>query len=162
VVLDEVDAETSVESILVRHGERRLSAEEFEEHFGDLPRDGEGRVPRMSTKGPVFPVAFDELATAEDLARLGVRGARARRIVGLLRSGPLAGTARHKGSDHTDQYARTHGSKSVWRPASRLLGTRAARGRPSSAHRAPSCSLYARARLPRSGNLAAAAGVARA
>jgi ketosteroid isomerase-like protein len=42
VVLDEVDAETSVESILVRHGERRLSAEEFEEHFGDLPRDGEG------------------------------------------------------------------------------------------------------------------------
>jgi hypothetical protein len=42
VALDEVDAETSVESILVRHGERRLSAEEFEEHFGDLPRDGEG------------------------------------------------------------------------------------------------------------------------
>jgi hypothetical protein len=25
----------------------------------------------MSVKGPVFPVAFDELATAEDLARLG-------------------------------------------------------------------------------------------
>jgi hypothetical protein len=31
----------------------------------------------MSTKGPVFPVAFDELAMAEDLARLGEAGARA-------------------------------------------------------------------------------------
>lgn len=42
VVVDEVDEETSVESILARHGERRLSAEAFETHFGDLPLDGEG------------------------------------------------------------------------------------------------------------------------
>jgi hypothetical protein len=42
VVVDEVDGETSVESILARHGERRLRPEELEEHFGDLPRDGEG------------------------------------------------------------------------------------------------------------------------
>jgi hypothetical protein len=31
----------------------------------------------MSAKGPVFPVAFDELAIAEDLARLGDAGAEA-------------------------------------------------------------------------------------
>jgi hypothetical protein len=31
----------------------------------------------MSAKGPVFPVAFDELAIAEDLARLGDAGAAA-------------------------------------------------------------------------------------
>jgi len=42
VIVDEVDEETSVESILARHGEQRLSAEEFEDHFGDLPRDSEG------------------------------------------------------------------------------------------------------------------------
>ncbi len=42
VVVDEVDKETSVESILARHGEQRLSSDEFREHFGDLPRDGEG------------------------------------------------------------------------------------------------------------------------
>ncbi len=42
VVVDEVDGETSVESILARHGERRLRPEELEEHFGDLPRDSEG------------------------------------------------------------------------------------------------------------------------
>ncbi len=42
IVVDEVDEETSVESILARHGEHRLSAEEFEERFGNLPRDGEG------------------------------------------------------------------------------------------------------------------------
>jgi hypothetical protein len=42
IVVDEVDGETSVESILARHGEHRLSAEEFEEHFSDMPRDGEG------------------------------------------------------------------------------------------------------------------------
>ena len=42
VIVDEVDEETSVESILARHGEHCLSAEEFEERFGDLPRDGEG------------------------------------------------------------------------------------------------------------------------
>ena len=42
VVLNGVDSETSVEAILARHGECRLSPEEFEEHFGDLPRDGEG------------------------------------------------------------------------------------------------------------------------
>ncbi len=42
IIVDEVDKETSVESILVRHGEQRLSAGEFEDHFGDLSRDGEG------------------------------------------------------------------------------------------------------------------------
>jgi hypothetical protein len=42
VIVNEVDEETSVESILARHGEQRLSAEEFEDHFRDLPRDGEG------------------------------------------------------------------------------------------------------------------------
>jgi hypothetical protein len=42
IIIDEVAEETSVESILPRHGEQRLSAEEFGEHFGDLPRDGEG------------------------------------------------------------------------------------------------------------------------
>lgn len=42
VVVDEVDKDTSVESILARHGEQRLSSEEFEDHFADLPRDGEG------------------------------------------------------------------------------------------------------------------------
>jgi len=42
VIVDEVDEETSVESILTRHGEQRLSAEEFEDRFGDLSRDGEG------------------------------------------------------------------------------------------------------------------------
>src|SRR5436309_13555058 len=31
----------------------------------------------MSAKGPVFPVAFDELAITEDLARLGDAGAEA-------------------------------------------------------------------------------------
>lgn len=31
----------------------------------------------MSAKGPVFPVAFDELAITEDLARLGEAGAEA-------------------------------------------------------------------------------------
>jgi hypothetical protein len=42
VIVDEVDEETSVESIVARHGEQWLSAEEFEDHFGNLPRDGEG------------------------------------------------------------------------------------------------------------------------
>jgi hypothetical protein len=42
VIVDEVDGETSVESILARHGEQRLSAEEFDDHFGDLLRDREG------------------------------------------------------------------------------------------------------------------------
>ncbi len=42
IVVDEVDKDKSVESILARHGEQWLSAEEFEDHFGDLPRDGEG------------------------------------------------------------------------------------------------------------------------
>lgn len=36
------DADTSVETILARHGEQRLGAAEFERRFGDLPRDGEG------------------------------------------------------------------------------------------------------------------------
>lgn len=42
VVVDEVDADTSLEAILARHGERRLSSEELKDHFGDLPHDGEG------------------------------------------------------------------------------------------------------------------------
>ena len=42
VIVDQVDEETSVAAILARHGEQRLSAEEFEEHLGDLPGDGEG------------------------------------------------------------------------------------------------------------------------
>jgi hypothetical protein len=32
----------SAKAILARHGERSLTAEEFERHFGDLPTDGEG------------------------------------------------------------------------------------------------------------------------
>lgn len=36
----------------------------------------------MSAKGPVFPVAFDELAMAEDLARLGQGGAEALAALG--------------------------------------------------------------------------------
>ncbi len=32
----------SEDAILARHGERRLTPEEFEEHFGHLPTDGEG------------------------------------------------------------------------------------------------------------------------
>lgn len=42
IVVGDIDDETSVDSMLARHGERRLNAEEFEDHFGDLPRDGEG------------------------------------------------------------------------------------------------------------------------
>jgi hypothetical protein len=42
VIVDAVDKETSVEAILARHGEQRVSSQEFVEHFGDLPRDGEG------------------------------------------------------------------------------------------------------------------------
>ncbi len=42
VVVDEVSEDTSLEAILARHGERRLSPREFEGHFGDLPQDGEG------------------------------------------------------------------------------------------------------------------------
>lgn len=42
VIVDEVGAETSVEAILARSGERPLAAQEFERHFGDLPSDGEG------------------------------------------------------------------------------------------------------------------------
>jgi hypothetical protein len=33
---------SSVEEVLSKHGERELGAEEFEEHFGELPTDGEG------------------------------------------------------------------------------------------------------------------------
>lgn len=36
----------------------------------------------MSAKGPVFPVAFDELAIAEDLARLGRGGTDALAVLG--------------------------------------------------------------------------------
>ncbi|HEY7952474.1 MAG TPA: hypothetical protein VID70_05750 [Solirubrobacteraceae bacterium] len=32
----------SVKAILARHGERPMSAEDFERHFGDLPTDDEG------------------------------------------------------------------------------------------------------------------------
>lgn len=41
-VLDEVGEDTSLEAILSRHGERRLTPDEFEEHFGHLTQDGEG------------------------------------------------------------------------------------------------------------------------
>ena len=34
--------ETSAEAILDRAGAKRLSPEEFDKHFGDLPTDGEG------------------------------------------------------------------------------------------------------------------------
>lgn len=34
--------DTSVEAILARHGEQRLSPEEFDRHFGSLPSDDEG------------------------------------------------------------------------------------------------------------------------
>ncbi len=37
-----LNADTSVQAILARHGERRMDPEEFERHFGSLPRDGEG------------------------------------------------------------------------------------------------------------------------
>ena len=42
VVADEVAPETSVDAILARYGEERLSPKEFDRHFEDLPRDGEG------------------------------------------------------------------------------------------------------------------------
>lgn len=32
----------SVRAMLARHGERKLTPEEFEQHFGELPTDGEG------------------------------------------------------------------------------------------------------------------------
>lgn len=34
--------ETTLEAILKRAGGKRLSREEFDRHFGDLPTDGEG------------------------------------------------------------------------------------------------------------------------
>lgn len=34
--------DTSLEAILARHGEQRLSPEEFDRHFGSLPADAEG------------------------------------------------------------------------------------------------------------------------
>jgi hypothetical protein len=34
--------DASVEAILARHGEERLSPEEFDQHFGSLPTDDEG------------------------------------------------------------------------------------------------------------------------
>jgi hypothetical protein len=34
--------DTSVEAILARHGEERVSHEEFDQHFGSLPTDDEG------------------------------------------------------------------------------------------------------------------------
>ena len=51
----------------------------------------------MSAKGPVFPVAFDELAMIEDLARLGQGGAEALAELGREmqadRDAPTAGLA---------------------------------------------------------------------
>ncbi len=32
----------SEKAMLARHGERKLNPEEFEQHFGQLPTDGEG------------------------------------------------------------------------------------------------------------------------
>ncbi len=32
----------SVSAIVARHGERELTSEEFDRHFGHLPTDGEG------------------------------------------------------------------------------------------------------------------------
>ncbi|MGA9316300.1 MAG: hypothetical protein WBV77_16935 [Solirubrobacteraceae bacterium] len=32
----------SEKAMLARHGERKLTPEEFEQHFGQLPTDGEG------------------------------------------------------------------------------------------------------------------------
>ena len=34
--------DTSLEAILARHGEERISPEEFDRHFGSLPTDDEG------------------------------------------------------------------------------------------------------------------------
>jgi hypothetical protein len=31
-----------MKAMLARHGERKLTPEEFEQHFGQLPTDGEG------------------------------------------------------------------------------------------------------------------------
>jgi hypothetical protein len=42
IFVDRVDEDTSLRSILARHGEHRLDAEQFAGHFGDLPRDDEG------------------------------------------------------------------------------------------------------------------------
>jgi len=42
VIVDEVGPDTSVEAILARQGEHRLSSAEFDRHFGRLPTDGEG------------------------------------------------------------------------------------------------------------------------
>jgi hypothetical protein len=42
VIVDEVGPDTSVEAILARQGERRLSSTEFDRHFGRLPTDAEG------------------------------------------------------------------------------------------------------------------------
>ena len=36
------DEAPSMDTMLALHGERRLTPEEFEERFGDLPTDGEG------------------------------------------------------------------------------------------------------------------------
>lgn len=32
----------SAQAVLARHGARELTSAEFEQHFGDLPTDGEG------------------------------------------------------------------------------------------------------------------------
>lgn len=41
--LEEVKGrDASLEAILARHGEERISPEEFDRHFGSLPTDDEG------------------------------------------------------------------------------------------------------------------------
>ncbi|HEV7943831.1 MAG TPA: helix-turn-helix transcriptional regulator [Solirubrobacteraceae bacterium] len=41
-LLDGPSPDLSVGAMLARHGERELTSEEFERHFGHLPTDGEG------------------------------------------------------------------------------------------------------------------------
>lgn len=40
--MSDVTSNTSVDAILARHGEERLSPEEFGRYFGSLPSDDEG------------------------------------------------------------------------------------------------------------------------
>ena len=60
----------SVKAMLSRHGERELTPEEFEQHFGALPTDGEGWRVAGAPAGPIVPVAFDESAIERARAQL--------------------------------------------------------------------------------------------
>jgi hypothetical protein len=60
------------------NAEAELTREEFEQNFGELPKDGEGE----GTEHPGFPVVFDEHAIAEDLVH---HPPVARRTLKLLR-----------------------------------------------------------------------------